>query len=231
MIIKTYHKYIIKNFLTCFAIVLLVFTCLIFILNIFEEVNFLQDKKNSFYYAVILTLLNIPSLIYEISPFIFLIAAQYYYINIFDNSEIDVMKKFRIDNLKVVSIISFVSFLLGVFIIGTFYNLSAELKHFYYDLKNNLSEENKYLAAVTNNGLWLKDEINENINFINAEKLSDNYLEKISITVFSKDFELVKNIESEKANITNFVWVMENAIVYQDNLPKKNHAGPGSVAY
>ena len=71
MIIKTYQKYIIKNFLTCFAIVLLVFTCLVFILNIFEEVNFLQDKKNSFYYAVILTLLNIPSLIYEISPFIF----------------------------------------------------------------------------------------------------------------------------------------------------------------
>ena len=135
MIIKTYQKYIIKNFITSFAIVLLVFTCLVFILNIFEEVNFLQDKDNNFSYAVILTLLNIPSLIYEISPFIFLIAAQYFYINIFDNSEIDVMKKFRIDNLKVVSIISFVSFLLGVFIIGAFYNLSAELKHFYYDLK------------------------------------------------------------------------------------------------
>ena len=56
-----------------------------------------------------------------------------------------------------------------------------------------------------------------------AIKLSDNYLENISITVFTKDFELIKNIESEKANITNFVWVMENAIVYQDNLPKKNH--------
>ena len=31
-------------------------------------------------------------------------------------------------------------------------------------LKAALSEENKYLAAVTNNGLWLKDQSNENIN-------------------------------------------------------------------
>ena len=221
MIIKTYQKYIIKNFLTCFAIVLLVFTCLIFILNIFEEVNFLQDKKNSFYYAVILTLLNIPSLIYEISPFIFLIAAQYFYINIFDNSEIDVMKKFRIDNLKVVNIISIVSFLLGVFIIGAFYNLSAELKHFYYDLKNNLSNENKYLAAVTENGLWLRDQNDKNINFINAVKLKGNYLENVSITVFTNEFNLVKNIESKNVEITDSLWIMESATIYENNFPKK----------
>ena len=221
MIIKTYQKYIIKNFITSFAIVLLVFTCLVFILNIFEEVNFLQDKDNSFSYAVILTLLNIPSLIYEISPFIFLIAAQYFYINIFDNSEIDVMKKFRIDNLKVVSIISFVSFLLGVFIISAFYNLSAELKHFYYDLKNNLSEENKYLAAVTENGLWLRDQNEENLNFINADRLKDNYLENVSITVFTNEFDLIRNIESKKVDITNSLWIMKSVSVYENNFPKK----------
>ena len=223
MIIKTYQKYIIKNYLLCLATILLVFVALVFILNIFEEISFLKDKNNSFYYSIILTLLNTPYLIYEISPFIFLISAQYFYINIFENDEIDAFKKFGLSNFKIMSIISISTFLLGIFVITIFYNFSAELKHFYYDLKNKLSEENKYLAAVTNNGLWLKDENNDNINFINAEKLSDNYLENISITVFTKDFELIKNIESEKANITNFVWVMENAIVYQDNLPKKNH--------
>ena len=222
MIIKTYQKYLLKNYLWCLASVLLIFISLVFILNIFEEINFLKEKDNSLYYALILTLLNVPYLVYEISPFIFLIAAQYFYINIFENDEIDAFKKFGLSNFKIMSIISISTFLLGIFVITIFYNFSAELKHFYYDLKNKLSEENKYLAAVTNNGLWLKDENNDNINFINAEKLSDNYLENISITVFSKDFELIKNIESEKANITNFVWVMENAVIYKDNLPKKN---------
>ena len=143
------------------------------------------------------------------------------YIKIFDNGEIDVMKKFRIDNLKVVSIISFVSFLLGVFIIGTFYNLSAELKHFYYDLKNNLSEENKYLAAVTENGLWLRDQNEENLNFINADKLKDNYLENVSITVFTNEFDLIRNIESKKVDITNSLWIMKNVSVYENNFPKE----------
>ena len=221
MIIKTYQKYIVKNFLTCFLIVLLVFSCLVFILNIFEELSFLQSKKNSFYYAIVLTLLNIPSLIYEISPFIFLIAAQYFFINIFESNEVDVMKKFRIDNFTIVGIISFVSFLLGIFIIGAFYNLSAELKHFYYDLKNNLSDENKYLAAVTENGLWLRDKNNNYINFINAEKLKDEFLENVSITVFTNEFDLVKNIESKKAKITNSLWIIENASVYEKNLPRK----------
>ena len=117
--------------------------------------------------------------------------------------------------------LEFVSFLLGVFIIGAFYNLSAELKHFYYDLKNNLSNENKYLAAVTENGLWLRDQNDKNINFINAVKLKGNYLENVSITVFTNEFNLVKNIESKNVEITDSLWIMESATIYENNFPKK----------
>tara|TARA_B100000965_G_scaffold375815_1_gene368542 strand:- start:1003 stop:2085 length:1083 start_codon:yes stop_codon:yes gene_type:complete len=223
MIIKTYQKYILKSYFSCLGTVLLVFICLVFVLNIFEEISFLKDKNNSFYFAILLTSLNVPYLIYEISPFIFLIASQYFFINLYESEEIDSMNKFGLNNFKIMSIISICSFVLGILVITLFYNLSAELKYFYYDLKNKLSEENKYLAAVTANGLWLKDQNNETINFINAEKLRDNYLEKISITVFTKDFDLVKNIESKKADITNFKWTMEDVLVYEDNSPKKNY--------
>ena len=223
MIIKTYQKYLLKNYLWCLASVLLIFISLVFILNIFEEINFLKEKDNSLYYALVLTLLNVPYLIYEISPFIFLIAAQYFYINIFENEEIDSMKKFGLNNIKILSIISLCSFILGILVITLFYNFSAQLKHFYYDLKNKLSEENKYLAAVTENGLWLKDQNNNTINFINASKLKDNYLEEVSITIFSKNFKLIKNIESKKANVENFEWTLYNAIVYEQNSPKVNY--------
>ena len=54
MIIKTYQKYIIKNYLLCLATILLVFVALVFILNIFEEISFLKDKNNSFYYSIVL---------------------------------------------------------------------------------------------------------------------------------------------------------------------------------
>ena len=116
MIIKTYQKYIIKNYLVCLATILLVFFALIFILNIFEEISFLKDKNNSFYYSIILTLLNTPYLIYEISPFIFLISAQYFYINIFENDEIDAFKKFGLSNFKIMSIISISTFDINTYI-------------------------------------------------------------------------------------------------------------------
>ena len=78
MLLKIYHKYIIKKYLLTFFQFLLVFSCLIFILNIFEEINFIKDNNISFYYSIVLTLLNVPSIIYELSPFIFLLAAQFF---------------------------------------------------------------------------------------------------------------------------------------------------------
>ena len=46
----------------------------------------------------------------------------------------------------------------------------------YFQLKNNYSNDNKYLAVVTENGLWIKDELNNKKIIINADKLEKNYL-------------------------------------------------------
>ena len=221
MFFKIYHKYIIKKYLLTFLQLLIVFSSLIFILNIFEEINFIKDKNISFHYSIVLTLLNIPSIIYELSPFIFLISSQFFFIKILENDELDAFKKFGLSNAKIISTVSITTFFIGVLIIGLFYNFSAELKYFYYDLKNKISEENKYLAAITENGIWLKDENKENISFINAKKLNENFIEDVSITVFTKNFELIKNIEAKKADITNFTWKIYDVKIFESNQPKK----------
>ena len=220
MFFKIYHKYIIKKYLLTFLQLLIVFSSLIFILNIFEEINFIKDKNISFYYAILLTLLNAPSVIYELSPFIFLLAAQFFFIKILENDELDAFKKFGLSNTKILGTVSITTFFIGILIIGLFYNFSAELKYFYYDLKNKISEEHKYLAAITENGIWLKDENDSNINFINAKKLNENYIENVSITVFTKDFDLLKNIEAKKADITNYTWKVYDVKIFEKNKPK-----------
>jgi lipopolysaccharide export system permease protein len=57
-----------------------------------------------------------------------------------------------------------------------FYNLSAKFKFFYLDLKNDYASDDKYLAVINENGLWIRDEIDGNINIINADKIEENYL-------------------------------------------------------
>ena len=48
----------------------------------------------------------------------------------------------------------------------------------YLELKNKYSGDNKYLAIVTENGLWIKDEIDGYTNIINAEKIDGKKLKE-----------------------------------------------------
>ena len=49
--------------------------------------------------------------------------------------------------------------------------MASNLKYSYLNLKNNYAKDNKYLAVITENGIWIKDQVNEFVNIINANKL------------------------------------------------------------
>ena len=80
MIIKSHHKYIIKTYFYNFLIVSTIFLIISFILNFFEELKFFDDYDVGIYYPVLLTLLNTPSILFELFPFIFLITIKFFYI-------------------------------------------------------------------------------------------------------------------------------------------------------
>ena len=75
MIIKKYQKYLIKTYFYNFVIVSLVFLSLGFILNFFEELKFFNDYETTTFYPLLLALLNTPSVLFELFPFIFSRAA------------------------------------------------------------------------------------------------------------------------------------------------------------
>ena len=74
MILKTYQKYLIKEFLFFILKVTFVFFILGFIMGILEELKFFSDIDTEFYFPFLLVFLNIPTLIYQIFPFIILIS-------------------------------------------------------------------------------------------------------------------------------------------------------------
>ena len=85
-----------------------------------------------------------------------------------EQNEIIVIKNFGLDNLKIIKILSILSFFIGLLIITIYYNFSSSLKYSYLNLKNTYAKDNKYLAVITENGIWIKDQVGENINIINA---------------------------------------------------------------
>ena len=76
----------------------------------------------------------------------------------------------------------------------------------YLDIKNKYSKDNKYLAIVTENGLWIKDEVDNKINIINAEKIENQTLKFVTINQFSKNYKNLQNILADEINISNKKW-------------------------
>ena len=133
------------------------------------------------------------------------------------NDQIQTFKYSGLKNSKILFILSLTSFLTGLIIIGLFYNLSSNLKNIYLDLKNNYTSDDKYLAVITNNGLWIKDNIDGNINIINASKIDGELLIEASITELDKEFNVKRHIETEKIDITKNDWLVINPTIFSGN--------------
>ena len=217
---KTYIKYIILNFTQKIFIISFVFFFLVLLLNLFEEINFFKDKSENLYYPLLLNFLNAPTILNKVFPFIFLISTQFFFISLIEKNELMILKNFGIDNLKIISLIALVSFFVSLFLAIFFYNFSAQLKHIYLDIKNDFSTDNKYLAVITENGIWIKDEINDNINIINASSIEGENLKKVIITEFDKNFNPLKYIYSNEVLIKDKTWNIKKGIIIENNIRK-----------
>ncbi len=100
--------------------------------------------------------------------------------------------------------------------------MSSKFKSAYLDIKNNFSNNNEYLAVVNDNGLWIKEEINDKIFIINAEKFEKNLLRNLTISESNKNFEGNKTLIASTANIREKKWILNKVkILSSEGLNKK----------
>ena len=112
---------------------------------------------------------------------------------------------------------------MGVIIIIVYYNLSSKLKFLYTDIKNNYSNDNKYLAVVNDSGLWLKDENNGSILITKSNNIKNNFLNDVIINEFNYDFKLIKTIQANKVNIANKKWIIYEPTVTIENVSSNDY--------
>ena len=213
MIFKVYQNYISKQFLLTFAKTVSIFFTLAFILNVFEEINFFKDLNVSIGLPLFLTFLNIPSILFEIFPFIFLITTQFFFIKLIEQNENISFKNFGLKNSKIIYLLAILSFIIGIIIVTIFYNISSNLKHSYLNIKNSYAVDNKYLAVITENGIWIKDAKDGITSIINADDLKGNFLNNVDIVQFDEDFNFIQNISTNKILIENKTWKSESALI------------------
>lgn len=215
---KTYIKFIINIFLRSFFYVLFIVFSLVFIINILTEIEFFKNIEVNIFFTIYLSLLNSPTMVFEIFPFILLISTQLFFINLFNNNQIEIFKYSGLKNSKILIIISLLTFIIGIAIISIFYNASSNLKNFYLELKSNYTTDGKYLAVINKNGLWIRDKIKDKIIILNASKIDNDYLINNFITEFDKNYKILRNIKTDKIDIKNNNWIVYNPEIYTKNI-------------
>ena len=214
---KVYIKFISIVFLKSLFFVFSVMISLVFILNILSELEFFKNEDVTVGFTIFLSLINSPALIFEMFPFIMLITIQLFFIKFFEYKEIEIFKYSGLKNSKIIIILSSLSFIIGILVILIFYNLSSNLKNIYLELKSSYTSDGKYLAVVTKNGLWIKDKIDEKIVITNSSSIDGKFLIKNFITEFDEDYNVIRNIQSNKIDISKKEWKIIKPTIYKQN--------------
>jgi lipopolysaccharide export system permease protein len=215
--IKTFELYLILLFSKKILNIFLIFFALVFILNLFEEINFFKDLQTNAYFPIILSSLNTPATLFEIFPFIFLIGTQFFFLDIIDKNELEILKINGLSNLRILKILFFTSLIFGLILITIFYAISSKLQFIYFDTKNSYSNDDKYLAVIKDSGLWIKDEIDNKKYIINADKILNNLLINVSIHEFDNNYQLINLITSKEIDISSYEWILTKSLLFKDN--------------
>ena len=207
------NKYLAKEFIKIVINTSIIFFCLGFIMNIFEEINFFKDFSVAITTPIILSLLFVPSLLNYFFPFVILLSGIWFFLKIKKTDELTSMNVSGMSNLSVIIIPSILSIILGIFFVTALNPITSLLVKKYETVKGNYEKEQDYLATVTVNGIWIKERGLKANYMIRASHLEKENLMGVTIYEFDKDNNFTRRIEADSANITSLKWVLKNITV------------------
>ena len=88
-------------------------------------------------------------------------------------------------------------------------------------MKSKYTTDGKYLAVINKNGLWIRDKIEDKILIINSSKIDENILVNNFITEFDKNYNVIRNIRSQKIIIESLTWNVIEPEIFVKNVKTK----------
>ena len=206
-------RYIALEFSKTIVIMSLGFLSLGFIITLFEEINLFKDFDVSFNIPILLSLLFVPSMFYEMFPFVILLSGIWYFRKIKKNDEIIALKVSGLSNLSVIIIPSILSLVIGIFFITAINPITSLLVKKYESIKGIYEKDENYLASVTVNGIWIKEKRFEKNYIVKSSKLSGQNLLDLTIYEFDENNNFIQRVDAESADITSLEWKLKKAQV------------------
>ena len=212
----TLTKYLTKNYLKTILVASFAFAALSVILNLFEEQNFFKDHDHSnILLPLMMALLKTPEILYSLFPFVILVSAIFVFLQLSRTNEIIPIKTAGKSNLSIISLFSIITFIIGILLVVGVTPITSILTEKYLEVKSGYTKNNDYLAAITANGIWIKEKKEKSSSLIRAKQLKNNNLINVSLYQFDEKNNLIARIEAENANIKTKKWRLNNVIIYR----------------
>ena len=213
----TINKYLAKELIKIIFNISLIFFCLGIIMNLFEEINFFKDIDVGITLPMTLSLLYVPSLLYNMFPFIIFLSGIWFFLKIKKTDEAIAINIFGMSNFSIILIPGILSIILGIFFITSINPITSLLVKKYETIKGSYERDKDYLAAITENGIWIKEKKLEKNNIIRAASLKGDDLIDVTIYEFNKNNNFTKRIEAKSANINSKKWILENVKIINND--------------
>ena len=204
------NKYLAKEFIKVIITFYTIFFALSIVMNLFEEINFFKDIDVGPYFPLFLSFLYVPSLLYNMFPFVMFLSGIWFFLKIKKTDEATAINISGMSNLSIIFNPALLSILVGIFFISCVNPVTSILVKKYEKIKGTYERDKDYLTAITSNGIWIKEKNFEINNFIRSSSLNKNKLTEVSIYEFDQSGNFIKRIEAESADISTTKWILSN---------------------
>jgi lipopolysaccharide export system permease protein len=207
----TLHFYIAKQFYKIVAIIMAIFTVIMLPVDLADQVRRV-GVDDGVWPIVQLSILNLPSNLYELIPLFVLLGALFSFLGLARSSELVIVRAAGRSALSSVFSPVCAALVLGVFVVAVVNPLVASSKRQYDLLKARYSGVEQQVASFNAEGLWLRQAVNDTQSVIHAQATNSDATHLFGVSFFRFDDQgrLTQRIRAQQAILTPGAWDVTN---------------------
>ena len=108
------------------------------------------------------------------------------FLKLIKTDEMIAMRSTGVSNVAIILVPCLISFIIGIFSVAAINPLTSVMVERYENIKGGYNTDKEYLAAITSNGIWIKERKNKTTSFIRSSNLDGNNL--MNVTIYLSPF-------------------------------------------
>ncbi len=220
----TLSVYIGRHFLVHFAVLMLVFLGLIYLIDSIELLRRSSNKEGiSALISLQMALLKLPHLGQETFPFAVLFAAMSAFTRLTRSHELVVARAAGVSAWRFMSPAILVAFCLGLFQIMVINPLGSATLSAYEQMENRYFDGHTSMLSLSANGLWLRQSNPEGQSVLHSRYVlqqKDNVdLNNVTIFIYSERDKFSHRIEAQRGSLEDGFWHLYDVQIHVAEQP------------